>query len=331
MRNCWCGNDDLLSFSSEYYRCNVCGTLVSSNQISDVQLSVSSDEAGFYNKNYWLDHQHQLGLPDIYTRARNDLTERNLYWIKTLLSYRLPPANVLELGCSHGGFVALMRQAGYEASGLEMSPWVVSFARETFDIPIYLGQVESLDLPDGSCDVIVLMDVLEHLSDPVMTMRHCIKLLKNDGFLLIQTPNFQEHKSYEEMLSSKDAFLDMLISDEHLYLFSQNSVRRLFQQIGAEHIYFEQAIFSDYDMFLVVGCSPLEKRTTQEVESALLQTSGGRVVLSLLDLRERELNLMRQLNTLASKFHQADLDRKARLEQVHQLTQWLEEARQALE
>ena len=46
------------------------------------------------------------------------------------MKYRLPPANVLEVGCAHGSFVALMRLAGYEASGVEMSPWVVEFGQE---------------------------------------------------------------------------------------------------------------------------------------------------------------------------------------------------------
>ena len=55
----------------------------------------------FTEEQYWLDHQKDdLGYPDIHTRARNDLTERNLHWLKALLKYRLPPAQVIELGCA---------------------------------------------------------------------------------------------------------------------------------------------------------------------------------------------------------------------------------------
>ncbi|HSN66163.1 MAG TPA: methyltransferase domain-containing protein, partial [Fusibacter sp.] len=107
--------------------------MVSLNPLSDEQLTVHDDETDFYGKQYWLDHQSQdLGFPDIYVRSRKDFIERNIHWFKTLIKYCLPPADVLEIGCGHGSFVAFMQQAGYQASGIEMSRWVVSFGRENF-------------------------------------------------------------------------------------------------------------------------------------------------------------------------------------------------------
>ncbi|MGQ9532551.1 MAG: class I SAM-dependent methyltransferase, partial [Desulfotomaculales bacterium] len=118
-------------------------------------------------------------------RARTDLPERCLYWLRTLLKYKLPPGRVLELGCGHGGFVALLRWAGFEAIGLELSPWVVGFARQTFGIPTLLGPVENQVIEPSSLEAIVLMDVLEHLPNPLSTLRHCLELLKQDGIFVI--------------------------------------------------------------------------------------------------------------------------------------------------
>ena len=72
------------------------------------------------------------------------------HWLRTLMQFVLPPARVLEVGCGHGGFVAMMRQAGYDAMGLELSPSIVKFARDTFDIPVIRdhslgGQLQTLD------------------------------------------------------------------------------------------------------------------------------------------------------------------------------------------
>ena len=65
-------------------------------------------------------------------------------------------------------------------------------------MPILIGPIESIDIADSSFSVIALMDVLEHLPDPVATMRRCLKLLKPEGMLLIQTPQFIEGtESYE--------------------------------------------------------------------------------------------------------------------------------------
>jgi len=282
-------------------------------------LQVNDDEHDFYGKRYWLDHQaDDLSFPDIHARARHDLPERNLHWLRALLKYRLPPASVLELGCAHGSFVALLRQSGFEASGVEMSPWVVSFARETFGIPVQVGPVETLDLPAGSLDVIALMDVLEHLPDPQATMSRCLELLKPDGLLLVQTPEFREGMRHAVLSESQSPFLEQLKADEHLYLFSERSVRELFHRLGVEHLCFEPAIFAHYDMFFVARRSPLVEYTPASIETALLATPGGRMVLALMDLDERLQNNSRSTADLQAQLQAAEADRAARLEIIEQ-------------
>ncbi|WP_233862475.1 methyltransferase domain-containing protein [Paraburkholderia adhaesiva] len=318
MTTCWCGSTEFLPFSDEYAECCNCGTLVLLVGMPPAKLIVEDDDTDFYGKAYWLDHQSDdFGYPDIYKRARADLTERNLYWLKVLLKYRLPGAKILELGCSHGSFVALMRLAGYDASGVEMSPWVVEFGKKTFGVPIFQGPVENLDIPAGSLDVIALMDVLEHLPDPVATMAHCLKLLKPDGLLLIQTPQFKQGMNYRQLVETQGVFLQQLKSDEHLYLFTDSSATRLFQQLGAEHIRFEPAIFGHYDMFFAVSRVPLPSDTADTGYAALETKPQARMALALLDIYSRETAATAQL--MADKAHlialleSSEADRAARL------------------
>jgi SAM-dependent methyltransferase len=205
-----------------------------------------------------------------------------------------------------------MRQIGYDATGLEMSPWVVDFAKSTFNIPVFLGPVENLDTSQQSFDVIALMDVLEHLPDPNATMRHCFNLLKPNGFLLLQLPQYKEDMVYEKLKQTNHPFLSQLKSDEHLYLFSERSVKALFQQLGSEHIYFEPAIFSHYDMFLVASKSARETNTPVQIETTLLESVQGRMALALLDLRKRE-------QALSKAFEESEADRLARFQQIESL------------
>lgn len=336
MRPCWCGNTDFLPFNPEYGECRSCGTLVYLKEMSSEQFLVRDDAVDFYGKKYWLEHQQDaFGYADIHTRARNDLTERNLHWLKTLLKYRLPPAKVLELGCSHGSFVALMQQAGYQASGVEMSPWVVEFGQKTFEAPIAVGPIENLSITPGSLDAIALMDVLEHLPDPVATMALCLNLLKPKGLLLIQTPQFREGIEYTRLLDTNGLFLEQLKADEHLYLFSKRSATRLFRQLGAEHIQFEPAIFAHYDMFFVVSRTPFAIHSQQESERRLLETPNGRLSLALLDLATRLANSEQdrnargeQIETLTRLFKESEADRNARGEQIETLTRLFKEIEQ---
>ncbi len=251
--SCWCGNPELERFSSEYLHCPACETLVLANPPTANALLVTDDDAALYGRNYFERMAERHGLPTLEDRARFDLHERCLYWLRSLLRYRQPPARILELGSAHGAFVALMRWAGFDATGLDLSPELVERARRRFDVPILEGPIESHDLPEGSMDAVVLMDVLEHLAQPEETLRRCFRLLKPDGLFFLQTPQYREGKSLAQMQEEGDPFLRMLLPDQHLYLFSQSSVRLLLQRLGAEHVVFEPAIFSAYDMSLVVS------------------------------------------------------------------------------
>src|SRR5215831_3687437 len=115
----------------------------------------------------------------------------------------------------------MLRGAGFRATGLEMSNWVVEFARKTFYVPILGGPVEDQRIEPNSLDVIALMDVLEHLHDPVGPMRHCLRLLKPDRILLIETPCYREGSTYEQMVTRSARSLETLQPREHLYLFSR--------------------------------------------------------------------------------------------------------------
>lgn len=278
---------------------------------------VTDDKQDYYGQEYWFSHQEQdFGFANIQGRSRTDLPERCLYWLRTLLKYRLPPSRILELGSAHGGFVAMLNWTGFEAMGLELSPWVVRFAQDTFQIPMVNGPIEDQDFDEESFDAIVLMDVLEHLPDPLGTMRRCLQLLKGDGFLLIQTPGYPDDKTYQELIETNDRFVEMLIPNEHLYLFSRNSIQSMFKQLGWYQFYFEPSLF-EYDMFLVVSRVPLQKNNPDEVIETLLHTPSGRLVLALLDL-------YREKNTLESRWSESEADRAARLEIIHQLSSQLE-------
>lgn len=317
-RVCWCGSTDREDFSAEYVRCRACGTLVSRVGLSDAELKVADDESDFYGKKYWLEHQnHDLGFPNIYQRAKNDLTDRNLHWLKTLLKYKAPPAKVLELGCSHGSFVALLREAGYDASGMEMSPWVVDFAKKMFDIPMLVGPLEDVELERAGYDVIALMDVLEHLSSPKDTLTIALNILKPDGLIMVQMPEFPGVSTFEELQAAHPSFLGMLLPDEHIYLYSQSAARRLFHELGAEHLVFEKPFFPEHDMFFVVSRQPIETISEEDAEKSI-ETPKGRFVQALLEQDKRIKSLNEHIKTI-------DADRRARLDQIHALTKMVHE------
>lgn len=309
IRPCWCGNHELESFSEHYLHCRDCDTLVSQYH-HDVDVSrVRSDQNDLYGQDYWFGHmENDLGFANIYERAKSDLTERAPHWLKTLLRHRTPPGAVLELGSAHGGFVALLRWAGFDATGLELSPAIAEIAESLFQVPMLKGPIEDQNLAPGSLDVIALMDVMEHLPSPVETMGACLRLLKPGGFLLIQTPKFPDDATLESLVSSGDRFVEQLKEREHLYLFGARSIVRFFAALGAAHVSFEPAYFSHYDMFVTVSREPLAVIPEPDQQAALIKTPAGRLVAALLDLYKRLGDSVPR-----SVFEVAEADRSERL------------------
>jgi 2-polyprenyl-3-methyl-5-hydroxy-6-metoxy-1,4-benzoquinol methylase len=287
-RRCWCGGDALAPFGPRYGRCAECGTLVA-REAPDLQLPATDAEAGFYGREYWREHQEKdLGLPGIAQRARDDLSGRCLHWLQALLGHRVPPARVLEVGSGHGAFVFLLRQAGFDATGLELSPWVVEFARQAFDVPVLLGPLEGQAIAPGSVDVVVMNDVVEHLPDPGATLAGAAALLAPGGMLMLQTPCAPEDVSHAQLERSGDSFLKMMEEEGHLFLFSRRAISRLLAQAGLAATRFLPAFFG-YDMALMAARQEVPDVAPADAEAALLATPSGRVALALLDkARESE-------------------------------------------
>jgi SAM-dependent methyltransferase len=280
---CWCGNTELAAFSPAYLRCPACETLVSMRQPGAEIAQVNDDAHDFYGRRYWFEHQEQdLASINIVTRARRDLHERCLYWLRALLNYAVPPGRALEVGCGHGGFVAMLNWAGFDAAGLELSPWVVEFARQTFAIPVEVGTVESLPHPPTALDLLVLMDVLEHLPNPLATMQRCADLLGPAGILYIQTPCYPAGASYAELVERNDIFLKMLLPDEHLYLFSQASLLRLCERIGIGNLEFVPAM-AGHDQLAFASRQPLSRVSDSDIERVLSQPGQPLLLRALLD------------------------------------------------
>jgi SAM-dependent methyltransferase len=320
---CWCASSNLISFNEDYFRCQSCDTIVGRIQ--------PENPAAFYGPDYWTTRQTEhLGHPDIHQRARDDLSSRAVYWLKTLLNYKQPPGTTLEIGSGHGGFSALLQWAGFHATGLEPNPWVSQLAQTAFNIPTLTGSLAEQSLNPATFDVIILLDVLEHLPNPLETLRHCRKLLNSNGILLIQTPCAPPNTAVEKLEQTHSPFPQMLLPLEHLYLYTERGIEQLLTQTGFPHLTFEKALFP-YDMFLVGSTAPALAKT--DPAKTLLETPNGRFVLALLDLHQKwqkantnQHNQLEQINHLTSRLQEAETDRAARVVQAQALTERLKES-----
>lgn len=118
--------------------------------------------------------------------ARRELFE----WIlKATRNYPRRGKRLLEIGSNVGLFLDVATRLGWTARGIEPSGWAVELGRENFEVAIQQGTVEQLEEPAASADVIVMLDVLEHLTDPLAALRRLRPVLDDDGLLVLSTVN----------------------------------------------------------------------------------------------------------------------------------------------
>jgi SAM-dependent methyltransferase len=264
------------------------------------------DDGGLYGKAYWGEHQQKRGLPDVATRARTDLSERCVFWLERLLERVRPPGRTLEIGCGHGAFVGLLAELGFDAMGIDLSPWVVDFARRTFGVAARQGTLATLDLEPGfTC--IAAFDVLEHLADPLDTLRRCASLLEPDGVLLLQTPCYR----------GEGPDWAMFQPDEHVYLFTEAAARDLLLRAGFRDVDVRPSLFP-YDMWIAATRGKLPRHSVKDEESA----AGWRLPVSVRAL----LDLKDEAKALRGSLAEANADRAARLAQVETLVDTVRKA-----
>jgi SAM-dependent methyltransferase len=100
-----------------------------------------------------------------------------------------PTGRVLDVGCGAGGaLVALARAGKWDVFGLELD---VEAARRAAaqGFNVRQGDLVDSDFPPGSFDLIRMGHVIEHVRDPIATLRRAWELLKPGGTLVGETPN----------------------------------------------------------------------------------------------------------------------------------------------
>jgi SAM-dependent methyltransferase len=129
--------------------------------------------------------------------------------------------SVLDYGCGTGAFLAEMKKAGWQVTGLEPDAGAREKAASNYGIRPQPPQ-HLLELPDGSFDLITLWHVLEHVHRLPETMDHLIRVLKPGGNILLAVPNYTSADAvhYGAAWAAWDV-------PRHLYHFSPASMKQL--------------------------------------------------------------------------------------------------------
>jgi len=144
---------------------------------------------------------------------------------------------VLDVGCGDGHLSAQIRSLGWYVVGLENHTISVDRAQSICDriIVVDLNKFDAPVLAEDSFDIVICGDVLEHLVDPLTTLKLLIERLKPEGQLIISVPNVAHAWVRLNLMFGRFEYTAQGILDRtHTRFFTRRSLIRLVTDAGLD-------------------------------------------------------------------------------------------------
>jgi len=221
-----CGSDSFtvlygpgIAQINQIVSCNQCGLMYANprKEADHVELETRREEWDFADEN-----------PQRFEKER--LQVRDYRSTRSLLN-RLHPnrGKLIEVGSSCGFQLDAFRAEGWEVLGVDPDCNAGRQAIEKLGIATIPSILESARLDAESADAVLMLHVIEHVPDPVRTLREIFRILKPDGHLVLETPRYDT--LMYKLLGRRERSLSC---DGHIFFFTTESLRKAYTLAGFE-------------------------------------------------------------------------------------------------
>lgn len=236
-------NDD-----KSYNKCNMCNSnqqrLLYSIKQGNIKFEVVKCKCGLvfvnprYNPDWYNKYYEEDYFKGLLDNAYHSSSQFNQEYEKTYRRYVdfflnnqfiKKKGNYLDIGCASGHLVGIFNSLGWNASGIDVSEYSTKYGREIRGLNIITGDLLEAKFPSNHFEIITMLEVIEHLSEPMKYLEEIKRILSNDGTLIVSTPNV-------------DYFLAKLRREKwwgykiigHIHFFSIKTMSEMLDKLGLE-------------------------------------------------------------------------------------------------
>jgi len=196
-------------------KCKNCGLMYANNTkgVSDIKNLESAGKGVEITKQYMEKQQIQI----------NDYKEID----REIVSRIGRRASILEIGANIGILLNYFKRKGYSVCGIEPNVWCANFARKKFGLNVYASDLIAAKFNRESFDVVVMLHVIEHLQNPNVELEEIYRVLKDGGYLVVETPSF-DSLSFK-LLRHRERSIRCR---GHLFFFTPSTLKLLLEKNG---------------------------------------------------------------------------------------------------
>ena len=145
---------------------------------------------------------------------------------------------ILDIGCGSG---AVLREVCnyYKCTGVEISTYLATETRK-LGVEVLTGDFFNIDFKERRFDGITMVSLLEHLPNPVDSLKKCYNLLEDNGILLLKTVNHEGLN--RRILGIKWSGYR---PPDHMVYFGPDNLKIILYKIGFSHVIIRANIFND--------------------------------------------------------------------------------------
>jgi dolichol-phosphate mannosyltransferase len=180
----------------------------------------------------WLEQQY-AGVEDPTYERESEGRIRTFSLLLDAIERQSSSGRIIEIGCYTGVFLGLAQQRGWRTVGIEPSTWAAQKARgrglEVINVPL-----RRAGLPEESFDAAAMWDVIEHLHDPMGTLKEIGRLLRPNGILCLSTMDVGS--PFAKLLGHRWPWFMRM----HLYYFNPGTMTKMLDAAGFEVLTIER-------------------------------------------------------------------------------------------
>ncbi|MBI3767340.1 MAG: class I SAM-dependent methyltransferase [Deltaproteobacteria bacterium] len=217
-------------------RCARCG-LIRADPLPSIEEKVAVETLGYTDETAYPE------VRDFFKNCHRDFVDdpviRGMRQTLADLEQALErPGTLLDVGAGTGIFMHLARERGWTTTGVDICPLTADKAAREFDVRITVGSFEQHDFDSQRFDAVTMLDVLEHVYDPLAALRRVHALLRPGGAVFIAVPNQRSLLTAVVDAYARaggpwaDKLLLRLYVAPHLHYFTPVTIRRLVDTAG---------------------------------------------------------------------------------------------------